>query len=121
MQKQTVCMPSSDQLIYGRYADGRGVPISAAARVAERRVAGNYAEYPSDPEADKQILSARAIAWREKETAWRDVPGSRGRTDVESPHGQWTRVECLCVGHRTTVLLNGEFATRRGAVSGKSG
>ena len=95
-------------LIHGRYADGRHVPISATARVVERRVAGDYAKYQFDPKADKQILSAGAIAWREKDAAWRDVPGFRGQSDVESPHGEWTRVECLCVGDRITILVNGE-------------
>ncbi len=95
-------------LIHGRYADGRHVPISAAVRVADRRVAGDYAKYQFDPKAEEQILSSGAIAWREKDTAWQDVPGFRGRSDVESPHGEWTRVECLCGGGRITVLVNGK-------------
>jgi len=95
-------------LIHGRYADGRHVPISATAPVVERRVAGDYANYQFDPEADKQVLSAGAIAWRAKDIAWHDVPGFRGQSDVESPHGEWTRVECLCVGDRITVFVNGE-------------
>ena len=32
---------------------------------------------------------------------------TRGRDDVESPLGEWTRVECLCDGGRITVRVNG--------------
>jgi len=95
-------------LIHGRYADGRHVPIRATVRAVERRVDGDYAKYQFDPKADKQTLTSGAVAWRAKDTAWRDVPGFRGKSDVESPHGQWTRVECLCVGDRITISVNGE-------------
>jgi len=95
-------------LIHGRYADERHVPISATARVVERRVAGDYANYQFDPKAHARALSSGAIAWREKDTAWQDVPGFRGQNDVESPHGEWTRVECRCVGDRVTISVNGE-------------
>jgi len=74
-------------LIHGRYADGRHVPVSATVAVTERRIKGDYA--------------------LDKDTAWRDVPGVRGRSDVESPHGEWTRVECICAGDRITVFVNG--------------
>ncbi|MHC4405207.1 MAG: 3-keto-disaccharide hydrolase [Planctomycetota bacterium] len=95
-------------LIHGRYADGRHVPISATARVVERRVSDDYAKYQFDPKADKQTLSVGAVAWSRKDTAWRDVPGFRGQSDVESPHGKWTRLECLCVGDRITISVGGE-------------
>lgn len=95
-------------LIHGRYADGRHVPVSATARIVERRVDPDYANYQFDPQADKQTLTSGAIAWLHKDTAWQDVPGFRGRDDVESPLGEWTRVECVCAGDRVTVLVNGK-------------
>jgi hypothetical protein len=95
-------------LIHGRYADGRHVPISVAARVVARRVPGDYANYRFDPTAERQVLSGGAIAWRAKDPAWQDAPGFRGHHDVESPSGEWTRVECLCLGDRVTVSVNGE-------------
>jgi len=95
-------------LIHGRYADGRHVPIRATVRAVERHVDGDYAKYQFDPKADERTLTSGAVAWRAKDTAWRDVPGFRGKSDVESPYGQWTRVECLCVGDRITISVNGE-------------
>jgi hypothetical protein len=33
---------------------------------------------------------------------------TRGKDDVDSPLGEWTRVECVCDGGRVTVLVNGQ-------------
>jgi hypothetical protein len=94
-------------LIHGRSADGRHVPVRVTVPVVARRVDGDYAKYQHDPTAPRQTLEVGAIAWIDKDTAWRDVPGFRGRRDVESPHGEWTRIECVCAGDRLTVHVNG--------------
>ena len=57
---------------------------------------------------DRLILESGAIAWQHKETPWRDVPGFGGKSDVESPHGEWTRVECVCAGDRVAFFVNGQ-------------
>lgn len=93
-------------LIHGRYADGRHVPLRITAPVVDRPVDADYAKFQYDPEAPRRTLSEGAIAWLDKDPAWQDVPGFRGRKDVESPHGEWTRVECICVGDRITILVN---------------
>jgi len=95
-------------LIHGRYADGRHVPVQVTVSVVDRRVAADYAKYQYDPKAAEQILSSGAIAWIDKDMAWRDVPSFRGPSDVESPHAKWTRVECVCAGDRITFLVNGK-------------
>jgi hypothetical protein len=95
-------------LIHGRYADGRHVPVRATAHVVERRVDADYAKYQFAADANELVLTAAAIAWAGKDTAWRDRPGFRGRRDVESPVGQWTRIECVCAGDRLTVFVNGQ-------------
>jgi hypothetical protein len=95
-------------LIHGRYADGRHVPIRVTACVKDRRVDADYAKYQYDPQAAKRTLNEGAIAWFDKDPAWRDEPGFRGRSDVESSLGKWTRIECICAGARVTVLVNGK-------------
>jgi len=99
-------------LIHGRYADGRHVPVSATGHFAERRVKGDYARYQLDPKVAERTLTGAAIAWQHKDTAWQDVPGFRGRNDVESPLGEWTRVECVSAGDRLTVFVNGKEVNR---------
>jgi hypothetical protein len=95
-------------LIHGRYSDGRHVPVRATVRATERRVAGDYAKYQFDPNAKPLSLTAGAVAWRSKGASWQDVPGFRGHDDVDSPYGQWTRIECICDGDQISILINGK-------------
>ncbi|NOX52913.1 MAG: DUF1080 domain-containing protein [Planctomycetes bacterium] len=95
-------------LIHGRYADGRHVPVRVTAPVKDRRVPGDYAKFQFDPTCPVRTLSVGAIAWLKKDPHWRDVPGFRGQHDVESPAGQWTRIECVCDNDRITVYVNGQ-------------
>ena len=94
-------------LIHGRYADGSDIPVRATVRATARRVKPDYANYQFDPRADELTLSNAAVAWQHKSEAWQDEPGFRGTHDVESPVGQWTRVECICAGDRITIHVNG--------------
>ncbi len=95
-------------LIAGRYADGRPVPLQASVSATGRRVAGDYANYQFHPHADRKTLTGGAIAWLEKDPHWRDEPGFRGPRDVESPHGRWTRIECVAAGNHLIVFVNGK-------------
>jgi len=99
-------------LIHGRYADGRHVPLRATVRAVERRVPGDYATWQYDPGAQPRRLEAGAVAWRGKDAAWRDAFGFRGRKDVESPAGRWTRIECVCAGDRISIHVNGPPGAR---------
>ena len=103
-------------LIQGRYADGRRIPVRATVRATRRQIAGDYANYQFNPKVDELTVTNAAVAWLNKDTAWRDVPGFRGQNDVESPHGQWTRVECVCDGDRVTVFVNGKRVNEASAV-----
>jgi hypothetical protein len=45
--------------------------------------------------------------WSQHDWDFKEFLDTRGRDDVESQVGQWTRVECICAGDRITVLVNG--------------
>jgi hypothetical protein len=45
--------------------------------------------------------------WSLHDPAFKELLDTRGKNDVESPLGEWTRVECLCAGKRITVVVNG--------------
>ena len=47
------------------------------------------------------------INWFNRDPDWRDETGFRGVNDVESPHGQWTRLEVICDGGRISQWVNG--------------
>ena len=38
---------------------------------------------------------------------WKDVPGFRGRNDVEKPTGESNQIEAICSGGDVTFLVNG--------------
>ncbi len=47
------------------------------------------------------------INWFGRDPAWKDALGFRGRNDVESGPGKWTRIEVVCDGDKITNVVNG--------------
>ncbi len=45
--------------------------------------------------------------WSSHDPMFKEALDTRGKDDVESPKGEWTRVECLCEGGRIAVDVNG--------------
>ena len=45
--------------------------------------------------------------WSRHDPDFKELLDTRGRHDVESPLGAWTRVECLCRGGRIEIRVNG--------------
>ncbi len=62
-----------------------------------------------DPQNGKltEFQGAR-INWWGRDPDWEDRLGFRGKQDVESPDGQWTRVEVVCDGDKITNIVNGK-------------
>jgi len=38
------------------------------------------------------------LNWQKRDVDWKDTIGFRGKDDVESPFGQWTRFEVIAKG-----------------------
>jgi hypothetical protein len=55
-----------------------------------------------------QPARASRVAWSGRDPEWKDVLGFRGKNDVESPDGQWTRLEVICEGNNITHVVNGK-------------
>jgi hypothetical protein len=45
--------------------------------------------------------------WARHDPDFKELLDTRGKDDVESPRGEWTRIECLCQGRKIEVLVNG--------------
>jgi hypothetical protein len=45
--------------------------------------------------------------WSKHDWDFKELIDTRGKDDVESPLGEWTKVECLCDGKRITLKING--------------
>lgn len=50
--------------------------------------------------------------WSNHDPDFKEKLDTRGKADVESPTGEWTRVECLCDGGRIEVRVNGITVNR---------
>jgi hypothetical protein len=61
-----------------------------------------------DPKAPAREFRGGRINWYGRDPDWMDVLGFRGKQDVESPDGQWTKVEVICDGDKITNIVNGK-------------
>ena len=45
--------------------------------------------------------------WSKHEPFFKELIDTRGKDDLESPLGEWTKVECICDGKKISILING--------------
>jgi hypothetical protein len=59
------------------------------------------------PGGSPRTFTGGQLWWSRHDPDFKELLDTRGRDDVESRLGEWTKVECLCVGQRITVRVNG--------------
>lgn len=69
----------------------------------------------------KTVYRGKQFWWSKHDPAFEELLDTRGRWDVASPLGEWTRVECICRGDRVTVKINGETVNECFDVAPRSG
>ena len=52
-------------------------------------------------------MTGGRLNWQHRDVDWKDVKGYRGREDVESPSGEWTRFEVVAKGDTLQYFVNG--------------
>jgi hypothetical protein len=55
---------------------------------------------------DRQTFTSRQLWWNRHDPDFKELLDTRGKNDVESPLGEWTKVECVCDGARISVFVN---------------
>jgi len=55
----------------------------------------------------RTLYSGKQFWWSLHDPNFKELLDTRGKNDVESRLGEWTRVECICAGKRITVSVNG--------------
>jgi hypothetical protein len=64
-----------------------------------------------DPNAPAvEFTGGGRVDWYGRDPEWKDMLGFRGRQDVESPYGEWTRLEVICDG--STIVVNGKVVNK---------
>jgi hypothetical protein len=90
-------------LVGGFDPGGREVQPRLTVRAAKDR----DGEPVFDPKAEPREFAGGRVNWLGRDPDWEDRLGFRGRDDVESPPGQWTRLEVIADGDRLTNVVNG--------------
>lgn len=57
--------------------------------------------------APRQTVTSGRINWEKRDVDWADVVNFRGKEDVESPFGEWTRLEVIAKGDTLQYFVNG--------------
>lgn len=89
--------------IPGQNAEGksRAATLTSNTRLAEDK------KTRWDPDGRPTKHSGKQFWWSKHEPGFAEKLDTRGRDDVASPLGKWTRVEILARGARLTVRING--------------
>ncbi|MBM3459578.1 MAG: DUF1080 domain-containing protein, partial [Armatimonadetes bacterium] len=95
-------------LVGGHDKDGNRIVPRLTATVRKGR--GNETIY--DPNGETREFQGGRINWYDRDPDWKDVLGFRGPKDVESPYGQWTRIEVICDGDSITNIVNGKVVNK---------
>ena len=61
------------------------------------------------------------VDWFGRDPDWQDVRGFRGERDIDSPLGEWTRLEVVCDDGHIQVFVNGTMANEAFGVTPRSG
>ena len=64
-------------------------------------------EYVWHAGGERKTFESGRVNWFGRDPDWKDVLGFRGSRDVESPDGEWTRMDVVCKGGQVTNYVNG--------------
>jgi hypothetical protein len=118
-------------IVGGPDESGRPVAISLTTTVADHRDRAKQAIYQPGgkkvtfkrplPRGVHAADSPGRIDWYGRDPDWKDVKGFRGKEDVESPHGQWTRLDVISDGGHVETFVNGTKVNEAFDVSPRAG
>lgn len=95
-------------LVSGHTATGQRLIPSMTSTVRTDR----DGEWVYSTDGQERRFEGGRINWWGRDPDWEDSLGFRGRQDVESPYGEWTRMEVICEQDQITVVVNGEVVNR---------
>lgn len=90
-------------VIRGKDAGGKVIPVSLTSDV----VLGPDKRPRWNPKGEKRVFTGRQLWWNKHDPTFKELLDTRGKDDVESKLGDWTKVECICRGKTIRVQVNG--------------
>ena len=94
-------------LVRGFGRDGMPIPVRLTATAGKDRDGENV----YDPKAEAREFDGGRVNWFGRDPDWKDERGFRGKADLESPAGEWTRLEVICDGDKITNVVNGKVVS----------
>jgi hypothetical protein len=92
-------------LIRGKDTDGKAIDGSFSAYVSP----GADGRPRWDAKNGKLTKNTgRQFWWNKHEAGFEELIDTRGKDDVASPLGDWTKVEAICAGSKVTIKINGQ-------------
>ena len=104
-------------LVGGHETGGKEITPTMTATVEPDR----KGQWIHAPQGTARAFAGGRINWYGRDPDWKDVRGFRGVQDVESPAGQWTRLEVVVEDDRITNIVNGRVVNMGTAPSLKEG
>jgi len=92
-------------VIQGAMADGSAIPVQLTADVE----VGSDDRPRSKKGGTPRTFHQGQLWWSRHDPNFKELLDTRGKDDVESPKGEWTRVECTTEGGRISVRVNGSL------------
>jgi hypothetical protein len=89
-------------VIRGRDANGEATPVRIRSETAlgpDQRPRWKKGGMPT-------FFTNRQLWWSNHDPEFKELLDTRGKNDVESPKGEWTRVDCICDGAKITIRVN---------------
>ena len=93
-------------VIRGRNENGETIPVRITADT-ELAPDNKRHRWKKGGEAKSFPPQRGQLWWSKHDWGFAELIDTRGKNDVESPLGEWTRVECICDGNRIQVSVNG--------------
>jgi hypothetical protein len=90
-------------VIRGKASSGQTIPVRLTSEIVigpDKRPRWARGGKPT-------VFTDRQLWWAGHDADFKELLDTRGKNDVESPPGEWTRVECISDGARITVRVNG--------------
>jgi len=90
-------------LIKGKKSDGMVFPGS----ISSRTITAEDGKTRWHPDGKVTLYSGKQFWWSKHQPFFKELIDTRGKDDIASPLGEWTKVEAICRGERITIKING--------------
>ena len=89
-------------VIRGKDDKGEVIPVSLTSDIA----LGPDKRTRWKDGGEKRVFTKGQLWWIRHDPTYKELLDTRGKDDVESQLGDWTKVECICKGKEITVKVN---------------